>query len=276
MFYIDTFLPFGLCSAPFLFNQFSDALHWILQQNYVIRHLLHYLDDFFTAGAPASQECTNNLSTMLAVCNNLNAPVKPSKIEGPTTHLTFLGIIINTTTMTVSISEERKQDLIHLLQSLLHKSLCDDEKCTKRELLSVIGKLSFACKVIPAGRIFLRRLIDKSCSVSRLHHNVTLTKEANLDIYWWLKFLPQWSGTSRILLTEWTASPSMELLTDALGSHGWDAFWAGRWIQAQWPAEHSHKTITWKELYAITAAVNTWGHMWECKKVLFHCDNEAV
>ena len=145
------------------------------------------------------QECANNLSTMLAVCNNLNAPVKPSKIEGPTTHLTFLGIIIGTTTMTVSISEECKQDLIHLLQSLLHKSLCDDEKCTKRELLSIINKLSFACKLIPAGRIFLRRLIDKSCSVSLLHHHVTLTKEANLDIYWWLKFLPQWSGTSHIL-----------------------------------------------------------------------------
>ena len=30
-FYIDTFLPFGLRSAPFLFNQLSTAIHWILQ-----------------------------------------------------------------------------------------------------------------------------------------------------------------------------------------------------------------------------------------------------
>ena len=81
-FYIDTFLPFGLRSAPFLFNQLSVAIHWILQHKYDIHHLLHYLDDCFTAGAPASQECSSNLSTMLSLCHRINAPVKPSKIEG--------------------------------------------------------------------------------------------------------------------------------------------------------------------------------------------------
>jgi len=35
-------------------------------------------------------------------------------------------------------------------------------------------------------------------------------------------------------------------------------------------------TRTSPTVYAIAAAVNTWGHQWECKKVLFHCDNEAV
>ena len=150
--------------------------------------------DFLTAGAPTFQECANNLTTMLSLCDKLNAPVKPSKIKGPTTHLTFLGIVIDTSTMTASISEERKQDLISSLKSLLHH-----RKCTKRELLSLIGKLSFACKVIPAGRIFLRRLIDTSCSVSHLHHHIRLTKEAHLDIYWWLQFLPQWTGSCSIL-----------------------------------------------------------------------------
>ena len=29
-YFIDTCLPFGLCSAPYLFNQFVIALHWIL------------------------------------------------------------------------------------------------------------------------------------------------------------------------------------------------------------------------------------------------------
>ena len=68
----------------------------------------------------------------------------------------------------------------------------------------------------------------------------------------------------------------MKLFTDASGTHGWGAYWDGRWIQGQWPMEHLHKTITWKGLYAIAAAVNTWGHQWECIKVLFCCDNEFV
>ena len=253
-FYIDTFLPFGL---RFLFNQLSVVIHWILQQKYSIHHLLHYLDDIFTAGAPASQECSSNLSTMLSLCHRINAPVKPSKIEGPTTRLTFLGILIDTSTMTASITDDRKQDLISSLRSLLQQS-----KCTKRQLLSLIGKLSFACKVIPAGRIFLRRLIDTSCSVSRLHHHIRLTKEAHLDMYWWLNFLPQWNGTCCILQTEWTTSPAMDLYTDASGTHGWGAYWSSRWIYAQWPTEHAHKDITWKELYATAEAVNTLGHLW--------------
>ena len=66
-FYIDTCLPFGLRSAPFLFNQLSIAIHWILQHKYSVRHLLHYLDDFFTAGAPGTSECQENLDAMLSL-----------------------------------------------------------------------------------------------------------------------------------------------------------------------------------------------------------------
>ena len=140
------------------------------------------------------------------------------------------GHTINTTSMTFSISDEHKWDLISSLQFVLLKSLSKDGKCTKRELLSAIGKLSFACKVIPAGRIFLCRLVNKSCLVSCLHHWVSLTKEANLDIYWRRNCLPQWSGHSRILQTKWTASPSIKLFTDASSTHGWGAYWDGRWV----------------------------------------------
>ena len=131
---------------------------------------------------------------MLSLCQKINAPVKLTKVEGPSTNITFLGIVINTVTMTASISSERKQELLSALQSMIER-----RKCTKQQLLSLIGKLSFACKVVPAGRIFLRRLIDLSCSVSRIHHHIRLTKEAHLDMYWWFNFLPQWSGTSCIL-----------------------------------------------------------------------------
>jgi len=46
-YFIDTCLPFGLRSAPFLFNKLADAIHWILQHQYGVHHLLHCLDDFY-------------------------------------------------------------------------------------------------------------------------------------------------------------------------------------------------------------------------------------
>ena len=96
-FYIDTCLPFGLCSAPFLFNQLSIAIHWILQHKYSVRHLL---DDFFTTGAPGTSECKENLDAMLSLCQKNNASVKLSKVEGPST---FPGIALDTATMTAII-----------------------------------------------------------------------------------------------------------------------------------------------------------------------------
>ena len=109
-FYIDTCLPFGLRSAPFLFNQLADAIHWSLQHNHGV--LLHYLDDFFTAGSPGSTECSNNLQAMLSLCTTINAPVKTFTVDGPSTRLTFLEIVIDTEGMTAGISPERKADLI--------------------------------------------------------------------------------------------------------------------------------------------------------------------
>ena len=102
---IDTCLPFGLRSVPFLFNQLSIAIHWILQHKYSVHHLLHYLDDFFTAGAPGTSEC--HLDAMLSLCQKINAPLNLLKVEGPSTNITFLGLVLDTTTtMTARISNE--------------------------------------------------------------------------------------------------------------------------------------------------------------------------
>ena len=116
------------------------------------------------------------------------------------------------------------------------------KKYTKRELLSLIGKLSFACKILPAGWIFLHRLIDLSTTVSKLHHHIRLTSDARLDIQWWPDFLPGWS---LILESTWTPSTSMQLFTDASGTNGWGAYWSGKWLQKHW-SEAPEWCNSWK------------------------------
>ena len=208
---------------------------------------------------------------MLSICEKINAPIKSSKIEGPSTSLTFLGIHLDTVAMEASITAERKESLLQELYQLHFK-----RKCTKRQLLSLIGKLSFSCKVLPAGRIFLRRLIDLSTTVTKLHHHLRLTTEAKLDLQWWLSFLPHWSGRTLILDSHWTDSATMQLYTDASGTEGWGAYWSGRWIRDHWSSEQQEMSIAWKELYAITVAAHTWGTFWKRQKILFNCDNLTV
>ena len=67
-YYADLALPFGLRSAPFIFNAIADLVEWILVHSYQIPDLLHYLDDFITMGPPESSQCAHNLRTALAVC----------------------------------------------------------------------------------------------------------------------------------------------------------------------------------------------------------------
>jgi len=84
---------------------------------------------FFTAGSADTNVYYNNLTTMLFLCERINAPIKPSKVEGPSTSLTFLGIHLNTVTMEASITLEWKQALLFELLQLRYQC-----KFTKRAL----------------------------------------------------------------------------------------------------------------------------------------------
>ena len=75
LYYVDTCLPFGLRSAPYLFNQFADALEWILKTNYGLQWVIHYLDDYLILGPPSSDQCRQFLQAFLKVCALLGIPV---------------------------------------------------------------------------------------------------------------------------------------------------------------------------------------------------------
>ena len=91
-YYIDLALPFGLRSAPFIFNSIADLVEWILMHSHHIPALLHYLDDFITASPPDSPQCVHHLAVALAVCKRLGLPLHPGKCVGPATVLVVLGI----------------------------------------------------------------------------------------------------------------------------------------------------------------------------------------
>ena len=62
-FFVDLALPFVLRSAPYIFNSVVDMVEWILLNKYNVADLMHYLDDFLTAGPPGSDQCARNLQT---------------------------------------------------------------------------------------------------------------------------------------------------------------------------------------------------------------------
>jgi hypothetical protein len=149
------------------------------------------------------------------------------------------------------------------------------KECRKRDLLSLIGVLSHACKVIKAGRSFLRRLIDLSKVVKHPDHFVRLNRQARSDLEWWHLFAASWNGVS-IMFNANKLQCDLSIVSDASGNWGCGAFSGDRWFQLKWPAELQDSNITVKELVPIMLAAGTWGRQWNGKNVMAHCDNEAV
>ena len=94
--YVNTALPFGLRSAPKIFNAVANTSEWILQQHGVSK-LWHYLDDFITAGAAGSHECLRNCQIITSMCDLLGVPLASEKCEGPQTCLEYLRFELDTT-----------------------------------------------------------------------------------------------------------------------------------------------------------------------------------
>ena len=218
--YLDAALPFGLRSAPLIFIVVTDALQRIMDKRRVT-YAYYYIDNFVTAGPLKSPECGKNSHIMHETCRDVGLPVEHEKDEGPTTCLPFTDIELDNVAMELRLPQEK----LSCLRSELSRWR-GRKACRKRELLSLIGSLSHACKVIRPGHPFLRRLIDLSTTVNQLDRHVQLSREARWDIEWWREM--EWIRGKK------QAVPNEAITPDASGRWGCGAFHGSQWFMLPW------------------------------------------
>ena len=262
-------MPFGLRSAPKIFTAISDTLEWVLVQRGV-SSCLHYLDDFLTMGTSSTDECETNLKAILRGCEILGIPIAAHKVEGPTTVIIFLGIELNTTDMIMHLPDVKLQCLKTTIKKWLNR-----KAAKKRDILSIIGELAHASKVVPPGKTFLRRMIDTAHSRQQLDHWIRLNKEFHSDLYWWHMFLERWNGVS-VLSAHVSKPPDASVFTDASGTWGCGATDGEYRFQCQWDESWHSINIATKELVPIILALGVWGKRWRNQYVLIRCDNRAI
>ena len=122
-FFVDTRLPFGSPSSPYIFNTLADLLMWILVYVAGIQHCIHYLDDYFSA-ASTEDQCKQDMQTMSSTFTELGVPLAPEKITGPTRQITYLGIQIDTEHMTISLPTEKYNKLMAQLRTWGRRNKC--------------------------------------------------------------------------------------------------------------------------------------------------------
>lgn len=95
-YYFDKTLPMGLSYSCNLFEKFSNAVHWIVENKLGIQGCVHVLDDFLFISPPVIDTCTctksTDLTRFLKFAEKLGIPIKQEKAVFPTTKLTFLGL----------------------------------------------------------------------------------------------------------------------------------------------------------------------------------------
>lgn len=269
-FYFDKCLPMGCSTSCQVFESLSQSLQWILINKLGVLYTTHILDDFIFFGHPSSNECQRFLNTFMALSERINLPVKHSKTVQPSTTVILHGIEVDTLELQIRLPQDKLQAA---------KSKVDDmyrrKKVKLQELQSLIGTLNFACRVIVAGRTFLRRLIDLTKGIQNPNHFIRLNSESRKDLSAWKVFLDQFNGTYICLPNRWVSSNTLKLFTDASGN-GFAAVFGENWIQGRFPEEWIKVNIAIKELLPIVLAVKLWGHKMKNARIFFMSDNQSV
>lgn len=273
LFYIDLALPFGGRSCCSIFNEVGDFLTAIFNHESLFLDFDHYLDDFLGIGDTrdihSSFRISDDFTHILELCEILGIPLA-DKTVFPTTRLTFLGFVLDTIDLTISLPDEKRYAYIAEIVNLKGK-----RAFKKKDLESLLGKLLHASTVIPIGRAFLRSLINKSTRAHFASSWVNLSKEERLNLDWWVALLSHWSGISLMRFCKWETLVDFELSSDAALTKGFGIVNGNDWVSGIWPG-NAPSNIAVLELIPIVLAAILWGDSWSGKCILFHTDSMAA
>lgn len=147
--FLDIFLPFGLRTAPRIYNFFAEAHHWILVNRHASLHAIqHYLDDWLnvTSAAAGRLYAEQARSVFRSTTKELGFSLSAPKEEGPCHCLEFLGIELDTVAMEARLPQDKLLRLIGLLSQCLTRGAASHD-----DLEKLCGHLIFAQTVIPVG-----------------------------------------------------------------------------------------------------------------------------
>ena len=82
-----------------------------------VSHILHYLDDFLILGSPMSFKCQQDLDIIIKICKDLGVLLALGKVEGPSTTLPFLGIVLDTVEMETRLPHDKLEWMCNMVST---------------------------------------------------------------------------------------------------------------------------------------------------------------
>ena len=182
--FFDRCMPMGLRSAALACQRVTSAV------SYIHRNMGHwsinYLDDF--ASAEWKQLAQQSYQSFGSMFEAIGGQEAGDKACPPNTVMEFLGTWFDTVRMTISVTENRMEELKEMLKGWLCK-----QRYNKKQLQQLIGKLQFITNCVRPGHLFICRLLNKLRELSDDRWYQT-DMEMRKDIEWWGQVLAhiQW------------------------------------------------------------------------------------
>lgn len=266
-YFFDAKLPFGSKLAPGIFHRLSQAVRRIMARK-GFPNLVVYLDDFFICER-SSRDCAKTLKALIKLLRELGFAINWKKVVDPCRKIVFLGIEIDSQRMELRLPEEKLVALKHELAVFSQR-----KRATRKQLQSLLGKLSYASSVVVGGRAFNRRIINAMCRLRHDSHRVRLRADVLADIYWWEVFMETFNGKAFIV----DSKPVSAVYTDACVEGG-GGFWGDNWFYVNWGLDWPKAAplhINEKEVLSVALAAHYWGEFWRDRKVYVFSDNATT
>ena len=259
---VDTHLMMGSRKAPSIFHRLSQAVKRAIEK--LGFTVIVYLDDFLII-EDSHEQCLQGQITLIKLLHELGFNISWPKVESPNQIITFLGVVLNSRDMTISLPNDKTVNLIALLNDF--KTM---KRASGKQLQRLAGKLNWASHIVKCGRSYLRRILNVMAQLRMCHHKARLSEAFKADINWWLSIL-QSCTTKNILVN----APSVYVFTDACNSGG-GFVCNGDWGYVNWELDFpllSGYHINCKETIVAVLAARRWAHSWCGSKVNFYVDN---
>ena len=240
--YSYTCLPNGLCTGPRKFTKLLKVpLSCLRQKGHIV---CAYIDDICNIRY-TYKECQQNVADTISLLDSLGFVVHPEKsVFIPSQTLVFLGCIIKSVSITVILTNKRKQKVKDACITLLEKS------CHKQRFVAkVLGLLTSSFVAVKYGMLHYRHLDwckrqSLQCNFGQWDSFMSLTSEAKQDVAWWLNTID--TATNNI----YVQNPTHCLTSDA-SKIGWGATFGTTKTGGQWSEEESELHINVLELKAV-------------------------
>lgn len=238
---IDTHLPFGLRHSPEIACRVSLTVLFAVRKE--LRSLgidpdrdvfISVVVDDWLVLAATHDACLTAWRVVLRVLKALGFSVNelPHKLLSPRQEIAWLGLLLNTVTCTVRLPDDKVRKGVDLLNKFLARYERGAVRtCTRKELDSLIGYLSYCSGVVYGGRAFLhrmRRLRFRAGSghAMPVHHRIHMDLEFKLDAEWWLSSLFVFNGQANIV----DPTDDCDIRLDATGDGGLGLFCDGAFL----------------------------------------------